>query len=111
MAVLAFDLATAFAARQDGGALHSPRLPVQYADYAPWQARVLGAAGDHRPAILGRQLAYWADRLDGVPEVTADLPMDRAAACGDGPASQFGASRTGARGRGRGSHGWHLVTA
>ncbi|HNP58323.1 MAG TPA: amino acid adenylation domain-containing protein [Gordonia sp. (in: high G+C Gram-positive bacteria)] len=75
VAVLAFDLATAFAARQDGGAPAFAPLPVQYADYALWQARVLGAAGD--PAsVLGRQLAYWADRLDGVPEVT-DLPMDR----------------------------------
>ncbi|MGD2114754.1 MAG: amino acid adenylation domain-containing protein, partial [Acidobacteriota bacterium] len=45
-------------------------LPVQYADYAVWQRRWL--EGD----ALERQLAFWRERLDGMPDVL-ELPTDR----------------------------------
>jgi amino acid adenylation domain-containing protein len=47
-----------------------PNLPIQYADYATWQRRLLeGEAGV-------RLAAYWKERLSGVPPVLA-LPSDR----------------------------------
>ncbi|MEU0031497.1 amino acid adenylation domain-containing protein, partial [Streptomyces sp. NPDC006335] len=45
-----------------------PPLPVQYADFALWQRSWL--TGD----VLDRQLAYWRDRLDGLPVL--ELPTD-----------------------------------
>ncbi|MFO0762661.1 MAG: amino acid adenylation domain-containing protein [Byssovorax sp.] len=45
-------------------------LPVQYADFAAWQRRVL--AGD----ALDRELAHWTEALAGAPRVI-DLPVDR----------------------------------
>ncbi len=45
-------------------------LPVQYADFAPWQRERL------RGEVLSRLLAYWRQRLDGAPAVL-DLPLDR----------------------------------
>jgi amino acid adenylation domain-containing protein len=47
-----------------------PPLPVQYADYALWQRRWL------QGEALERQLAYWKEKLAGVPP-TLDLPTDR----------------------------------
>ncbi|PRX45509.1 amino acid adenylation domain-containing protein [Prauserella shujinwangii] len=63
------DLSTAYAARVDGAAPDWPPLPVQYADYALWQERLLDAVG-------AEQLAYWESTLDGIPE-EIDLPADR----------------------------------
>ncbi|HSS52737.1 MAG TPA: amino acid adenylation domain-containing protein, partial [Thermoanaerobaculia bacterium] len=51
------------------GASPLPALPVQYADYAAWQAE--GMAGEG----LERQLAYWRQRLAGLPVL--ELPADR----------------------------------
>jgi amino acid adenylation domain-containing protein len=51
-----------------GGAM-LPGLPVQYADYAAWQTE--GLAG----GVLERQLAYWRERLAGLPVL--ELPADR----------------------------------
>jgi amino acid adenylation domain-containing protein len=47
-----------------------PELPVQYVDFAHWQRSWL--TGE----VLERQLAYWRERLAGVP-VVLDLPIDR----------------------------------
>ncbi|MEV6364243.1 non-ribosomal peptide synthase/polyketide synthase [Nocardia asteroides] len=75
MGPLTRDLVAAYAARAAGG---TPRLPapaVHYADYAVWQHEGLGSAEDP-DAPLARQLAYWTDRLTGLPDVLT-LPADR----------------------------------
>ncbi|MFH8255532.1 amino acid adenylation domain-containing protein [Streptomyces roseolus] len=51
-------------------------LEVQYADYAVWQRRVLGAADDPE-SLLGRELSHWRAALAGLPEghgLTLDRP-------------------------------------
>ncbi|MCD5354918.1 amino acid adenylation domain-containing protein [Kineosporia mesophila] len=63
------DLETAYAAVQDDASPVWDDLPVQYADYALWQREVLSAVGPE-------QLAYWRDRLKGMPD-ELDLPVDR----------------------------------
>jgi hypothetical protein len=52
----------------EGSAL--PALPIQYADYSVWQREWLEQDG-----ILQRQLAYWQEKLAGVPECL-DLVTD-----------------------------------
>src|SRR4029079_18007906 len=69
------DLARAFAARRNGRAPDLPALPVQYADYALWQHQVLGEENDP-PSTIARQLAFWTDTLEGLPD-QIDLPSDR----------------------------------
>ncbi|KAA5835173.1 amino acid adenylation domain-containing protein [Saccharopolyspora hirsuta] len=69
------DLATAYAARLDGNAPQWSDLPVQYADFALWQRKVLGDEDDpNSPA--GRQLAFWREALADAPE-RIELPTDR----------------------------------
>jgi amino acid adenylation domain-containing protein/non-ribosomal peptide synthase protein (TIGR01720 family) len=50
-----------------GGALQP--LPIQYTDFAVWQRRWMSGA------VLDNQLAWWRERLAGVPVL--DLPTDR----------------------------------
>ncbi|GAB19825.1 putative non-ribosomal peptide synthetase [Gordonia effusa NBRC 100432] len=69
------DMFAAYLRRTDPTAPPLAPLPVQYADYALWQAQVLGSADD-RESALGRQLAHWSRALAGIPAVT-DLPADR----------------------------------
>src|SRR5262249_38169893 len=47
-----------------------PPLPIQYIDYGVWQRQWLEEGG-----VLKRQLAYWQEKLSGVPE-SLDLPTD-----------------------------------
>ncbi|MFD5565108.1 amino acid adenylation domain-containing protein [Kitasatospora griseola] len=75
LALLGRDLANAYTARCDGAAPQWSPLPVQYADFALWQRRLLGDAEDPE-SLLAQQCAYWSRALDGLPERIA-LPTDR----------------------------------
>ena len=46
-----------------------PRLPLQYADFAAWQRRLLAGGA------LDVQLAYWKKQLQGIP-ASLELPLD-----------------------------------
>ncbi len=69
MEVLAREVALGYAALAEDRPAPLPPLPVQYADYAAWQRRFLDGA------VRETQLAYWRERLAGVPPL--DLPVDR----------------------------------
>ncbi|MEU9481948.1 amino acid adenylation domain-containing protein, partial [Streptomyces sp. NPDC048191] len=75
LAPLATDLTTAYAARCRGEEPAWDELPVQYADYTLWQRDLLGNEDDP-DSVLSRQIAYWADALDGLPD-QIELPTDR----------------------------------
>ncbi|HYO14364.1 MAG TPA: amino acid adenylation domain-containing protein, partial [Thermoanaerobaculia bacterium] len=67
--VLVRELGEIYAALATGRPSPLPELPVQYVDFARWQRRRL--EGD----ALDRQLAWWRERLAGVPVL--QLPSDR----------------------------------
>ncbi|WP_282798383.1 condensation domain-containing protein, partial [Streptomyces sp. CC224B] len=75
LAPLARDLATAYTARTRSEQPQWTPLPLQYADYTLWQRKLLGNPDDP-DSLYSRQLAYWADQLDGLPE-RVTLPGDR----------------------------------
>ncbi|MEU1085679.1 amino acid adenylation domain-containing protein [Streptomyces sp. NPDC005892] len=75
MGPLGSDLGTAYTARSTGTAPRWDELPVQYADYALWERRVLGDASDPE-SRLSRGLDFWRERLAGLPEEIA-IPRDR----------------------------------
>ncbi|GHE74468.1 amino acid adenylation domain-containing protein [Streptomyces vinaceus] len=74
-APLARDLSTAYAAALEGREPAWAPLLVQYPDHALWQHGRLGDETDPDSA-LSRQLTYWTEALDGLPEEIA-LPADR----------------------------------
>jgi amino acid adenylation domain-containing protein len=64
------ELSALYGAYREGRGSPLADPPVQYADYAVWQRERL------RGDALERQLAYWRERLAGVPELL-ELPTDR----------------------------------
>jgi amino acid adenylation domain-containing protein len=83
LGVMVEEIAALYPAALAGTPAALPELPVQYADFAVWQRDWL------RGEALERQLAYWRERLAGVPPL--DLPTDRPRP----PAQSFrGATRT-----------------
>jgi len=69
------DLAAAYEARCAGGVPVWSPLPVQYADYALWQRRIVGDEDD--PDSVGaQQLGFWTKALAGLPD-QLELPTDR----------------------------------
>ncbi|MFD9871288.1 amino acid adenylation domain-containing protein [Streptomyces niveus] len=78
MGPLMADLWTAYGARLTQQAPEWRTLPVQYADYALWQAEMMAEAptADSPEGPRERLLAYWSDALDGAPPVL-ELPADR----------------------------------
>ncbi|MEU4507823.1 condensation domain-containing protein, partial [Streptomyces sp. NPDC024089] len=66
--ILARELRELYAAAVAGREASLPELMFQYADFAAWQREQL--SGD----FLERQLAYWRERLAGVPAL--ELPTD-----------------------------------
>ncbi|HEV8583000.1 MAG TPA: amino acid adenylation domain-containing protein [Thermoanaerobaculia bacterium] len=68
--ILLRELSVLYKALAAGEPSPLPELPLQYADFAAWQWRWL--TGED----LARQLAYWRQRLAGVPDLL-ELPADR----------------------------------
>jgi mycobactin peptide synthetase MbtE len=86
--VLFTDLLTAYLARRSGQCPQWEPPPVQYADYAAWQAALL----DDSAGLVGPQRDYWARRLEGLPGekgLRPDFPRP-AALSGAGDAVEFG---------------------
>ena len=86
MGVLVREISALYAAARSGAPSPLPELPVQYADFAVWQREWL------RGETLERQLAYWRQKLAGLP---ADArPADRPAAARPSGPTPAGACRS-----------------
>jgi amino acid adenylation domain-containing protein len=70
MSVLIDEFSRFYDARVRGLEAQAPPLPIQYADFAWWQRRVLGGTA------VDRGLAYWRGELQGAPPLI-ELPLDR----------------------------------
>ncbi|HEX6901809.1 MAG TPA: non-ribosomal peptide synthase/polyketide synthase, partial [Thermoanaerobaculia bacterium] len=70
MGVLVQEIATLYSALTAGRSLSLPDLPIQYPDYVLWQRETL--QGER----LESEIAYWRDRLAGLPvlELLTDRP-------------------------------------
>ncbi|MDT0443460.1 non-ribosomal peptide synthetase [Streptomyces johnsoniae] len=75
MRPLARDLVTAYSARREGVVPSWTPLPVQYTDYTLWQRTLLGEEDDEE-SLFNQQVAYWTDRLAGLPDEST-VPLDR----------------------------------
>ena len=71
---LSRDLGAAYTARCAGVANKWSPLPVQYADYALWQERLLGNKNDV-DSMASKQLDFWKDALSNLPD-KLELPTD-----------------------------------
>ncbi|MET4612838.1 amino acid adenylation domain-containing protein/non-ribosomal peptide synthase protein (TIGR01720 family) [Rhodococcus sp. PvR044] len=69
------ELLAGYLARQAGHSPDLPQLPVTYGDYELWSRQVLGDPADES-SRHATQLAYWRQRLSGVPEALA-MPGER----------------------------------
>ncbi|MCU1350199.1 MAG: tycC4, partial [Acidobacteria bacterium] len=69
-AVLIRELGVIVEALRHGRQPELSPLPIQYADYSVWQRTRLEESG-----LLEKQLAYWRQKVGGVPE-SLDLPTD-----------------------------------
>ncbi len=70
LAIFFRELAALYRAFAAGQPSPLPELPIQYGDYAVWQQERAGGES------LGRDLAYWRERLSGLPPLL-ELPTDR----------------------------------
>jgi amino acid adenylation domain-containing protein len=68
LSVLHRELSVLYEAFSRGGTSPLPDLPIQYADYAAWQHRLL------KGERLGSQLKYWREQLLELP--TLEIPTD-----------------------------------
>ncbi|WP_345349110.1 amino acid adenylation domain-containing protein, partial [Rhodococcus olei] len=75
VAPLTRDVVLAYSARVAGQAPTWASLPVQYADYAIWQRKILGSEDDP-DSVMSQQIAHWTEVLAGVPDLI-ELPTDR----------------------------------
>jgi amino acid adenylation domain-containing protein len=70
MGVLTRELGTLYSAYVENRPSPLEELSIQYADYALWQRGWL------EREVLGEQVSYWKERLEGAP-AALDLPSDR----------------------------------
>lgn len=70
LGILARDLSALYEAEATGTPSKLPDLPIQFADWALWQRRMLDGP------VLDEQLAHWTSRLSGELPVL-ELPFDR----------------------------------
>ncbi len=62
------ELQQLYPAQLTGQSVDLPDLPVQYADYAVWQAEWL------QVGVMEKQLGYWKEKLAGAPQVIEIKP-------------------------------------